>query len=767
MHPVNHDAQPQSPTEYSLDLDALLGPSASGGSSPTIPPTPLPDRIESEDIDGPTDFTQNLTYWLKSRALPQKKQAEAKEENGRQEQAADSLEHTAKGQDDLQENDSQTDDDASEQPMHGTMLPEEAPLNGFEEGSALEEEDHVSARDYAQVQQGSPSRRTSLSLEDHARMLTDMNAIHDIEPATPSKESDTTPRASSATIHNTDLQPTVEDYVDTPSRMLTPSRILTPSRSVPMQREPTPLTKVQTAESESGNEASELRQELQKRNAEADATIKRLEEQLAATRKELEETRAEADRDVDHAEELYRDSLDEQNQVNEKEKQQLRAQLEEMENEVQSANASWESRLKTAKMDHDANLSALREQQKHEMARVAQDHAAGLDKVRAEAEEKADEEIKWWKHRANELRDAVAKADEIDSSFNLPNEDSVDEDALSDTIAQLRTRIANLEKEVATAHQGEQSAKESLSQARSDSESLVSQLSTTQNDLSSTLADAQSARRSAQEALSAKDAELEAAHRQKDHFKDVQHKLDIQISNLHNQTATLRSQLTQTRGELDATQQDTWHAKQQANVSANAQAEVIADERQKAQEAIREQQRAETRADELLERLKAAQREIALVKKDGNEKVTEIRSKAEHAVKKVGKMLEEEREATSKAEKNAAMLREQLESAKTDTTSIDNLRSELSTVKEQLAQSKTETESARHEIAMLEEDYEAVNKALDARIAKKLKEKEVEFNQRLRVMNKERKQLGRALMHEWGGEECGKEVPQGYRYKFV
>ncbi|KAK3050972.1 hypothetical protein LTR09_007721 [Extremus antarcticus] len=65
--------RPASPTEsqYTLDLAALDGDSRSGASSPALPAQQV-DHVHSEDIDGPSDFTQNLERWMRGGTLNSK-----------------------------------------------------------------------------------------------------------------------------------------------------------------------------------------------------------------------------------------------------------------------------------------------------------------------------------------------------------------------------------------------------------------------------------------------------------------------------------------------------------------------------------------------------------------------------------------------------------------------------------------------------------------------------------------------------------------------
>lgn len=71
--PTRRYGRPESPSQdshYSLDLAALEIDSRSGASSPGLPAQQHIDRVLSEDIDGPSDFTQNMEYWMRGTAIP-------------------------------------------------------------------------------------------------------------------------------------------------------------------------------------------------------------------------------------------------------------------------------------------------------------------------------------------------------------------------------------------------------------------------------------------------------------------------------------------------------------------------------------------------------------------------------------------------------------------------------------------------------------------------------------------------------------------------
>lgn len=78
--PTRRYERPESPandSKYSLDLAALELDSRSGASSPRLPSRQI-DRVLSEDIDGPSDFTQNMEYWMRGTALPNDRNGSAR-----------------------------------------------------------------------------------------------------------------------------------------------------------------------------------------------------------------------------------------------------------------------------------------------------------------------------------------------------------------------------------------------------------------------------------------------------------------------------------------------------------------------------------------------------------------------------------------------------------------------------------------------------------------------------------------------------------------
>ncbi|KAH7042678.1 hypothetical protein B0J12DRAFT_673726 [Macrophomina phaseolina] len=111
----------------------------------------------------------------------------------------------------------------------------------------------------------------------------------------------------------------------------------------------------------------------------------------------------------------------------------------------------------------------------------------------------------------------------------------------------------------------------------------------------------------------------------------------------------------------------------------------------------------------------------------------------------------------------------------TDTfSSPDSRSSELESLRRALREAglaakdaQADARKARAEMAALKEDFESVNRAMDERVVQLLRTREKEWRQKVEALEKEKKALGRALLHEWGREEVGECEPQAYRYKFV
>ncbi|MCJ1250677.1 hypothetical protein MMC30_007905 [Trapelia coarctata] len=125
---------------------------------------------------------------------------------------------------------------------------------------------------------------------------------------------------------------------------------------------------------------------------------------------------------------------------------------------------------------------------------------------------------------------------------------------------------------------------------------------------------------------------------------------------------------------------------------------------------------------------------------------------------------------------------------------VQELRSAIRVLSSKLKTAYDELRKARGEIHELkiqgeereceqqerEKDQEAVNKALDERVASVFQKREKEWRRRIRLVLRDRDMMGKALMWTWGKDEVGErerevivngervvEKGMGYRYQFV
>ncbi|KAI4241426.1 MAG: hypothetical protein L6R40_004602 [Gallowayella cf. fulva] len=78
-------------------------------------------------------------------------------------------------------------------------------------------------------------------------------------------------------------------------------------------------------------------------------------------------------------------------------------------------------------------------------------------------------------------------------------------------------------------------------------------------------------------------------------------------------------------------------------------------------------------------------------------------------------------------------------------------------------------QKANTNINHLKSELVRANAEVDQRMAKKMEDREREWRRRIKIMFKEREQMGNALMEMWGREECGKAKEgekQKYRYRY-
>lgn len=136
----NHDDN----TAYSIDFDALVGGSGGGrrrGGHPdhdddlTLDDTEPFDTLRSEDVDGPSDFTQNMEFWMRSKFSP----PQAQQQRGKRMANADpgATPETAAGR--IERDDGDDDENEGMVGNEDTLPPTRTPTESFDT-----QRDHVS-----------------------------------------------------------------------------------------------------------------------------------------------------------------------------------------------------------------------------------------------------------------------------------------------------------------------------------------------------------------------------------------------------------------------------------------------------------------------------------------------------------------------------------------------------------------------------------------------------------------------------------------------
>ncbi|EOD51205.1 putative spindle pole body associated protein [Neofusicoccum parvum UCRNP2] len=255
-------------TAYSIDFDALLG--GGGGSAgkhdddeldlSALVDAETVDAVRSEDVDGPSDFTQNMEFWMRAK-LPLEQQRDGRLKKGEGAygtRVAAATAHHAGGEDTVDEDEGEDEDEEGEgeglapRPARsaGTSFNSRDHVSDSEgeddENAAGEhggEEEHEGSFEYAPSEQGEDTREVAAaamqdlhgyvisdedtfspqseqgSIDEQIDILSSMDDVNEDEytsvPASPQppqrgwKQDTPAPKVSW-------LQPTVEDHEDTP-----------------------------------------------------------------------------------------------------------------------------------------------------------------------------------------------------------------------------------------------------------------------------------------------------------------------------------------------------------------------------------------------------------------------------------------------------------------------------------------------------------------------------------------------------------------------
>lgn len=180
-------------------------------------------------------------------------------------------------------------------------------------------------------------------------------------------------------------------------------------------------------------------------------------------------------------------------------------------------------------------------------------------------------------------------------------------------------------------------------------------------------------------------------------------------------------------------------------------------------------------------RISQLEQEIAAIRADTDVRVEEMRRRAEIAVSKTAELLSKQKEETRIATeaRDAAIadnktlkqkLADQNQTLATVKLAVDTLKVSSRKQEEDLFVAHADLQKAYNQNRVLRDDFDAVNRVVDERMIAAAKEREKMWKQKLAKVKGERRELGRALLREWGKEECGSagiDKRQMYNYHYV
>ncbi|KAF1991248.1 hypothetical protein K402DRAFT_450859 [Aulographum hederae CBS 113979] len=775
-------------TKYSLDLSAFQTHHPHGhkprqtnrtmsDSNLTTPRAPSPDRIDSEDIDGPSDFTQNMSFWMNTNLAAS---APNIVRPGQLEEQVDEISEGSSGMGKEVVRDLEEWISGDGESIHSKR-------------SALDENTGEIGNVHGQGPEGEDSQRTSRdtdeylddavadldqsengTIEHHSNIESFLDDLPDVEgtiaPGDRTLDINDFPdtRQSSNTLSH---QPTVEDYSETPLKSSIGSSASTVIRSSPRGRK--------EAMNAQPNEAATA-------GLDASARIAQLESALASTRAELDEVRNNAEKDLSLAFNEYEENLDVHDDEHAREVEELQQAVRDFEADNLKKEADWSAHVEELNRQHAEKMrgySESAESRVQELEEIIEEqhereqHRSQLEKQKLDAEESlsaAEARIAELERRVEHMSGSTA----IGSEANPTSFRSEDWAAKTELVVHLQRQL----EESANRASGAEQEANGLRQKVVD---LEAQLADTKSALTKSLADNDSLEQRVQSlqaeyAASSEKATAAAAT------------LVAELADLRSALATSQKDLAESNSLL----RKATHEAEIAAETARFRTDELSDELgyarktvQRLEARVRDLNEADRTARQLgydMENMrevmhaarKEAERARVEVKKEKNrarslEKdveewgvkhrttVNEIRSQAEEAVRKVGSLLDKEREKVKKMEK-------ELENTSKLSDEVSALRKQNTHLTTALNTTQNSLDKRNHELGLVKQENEEVNKAMDKRLADMVKEREKAWAAKNAVLKLEKKNMGKVLMREWGKSEFGETgKEQRYAYKYL
>ncbi|KAK8209190.1 hypothetical protein M8818_003885 [Zalaria obscura] len=810
---------PASPvqSQYSLDLNALTLDDHSEPSSP-LPQQHL-DRVLSEDIDGPSDFTINMEKWMRG-TLRKKDAWNFKKLNEVEEQSVPAEKEEAQEVKENMQEWIEEEDAGSEATVDHKQYGTEE--RDFETSTENRDDEDVSTVGAEQQNDGTMSPNSSLINEANMLSLSGPTANDSMDEqsqqqqprdsAQPEDSSVWDPYATTSTPqsvkHNKNfLQPTVEDYYSelTPARPMSAhkpsqnqepsalSRNFTPGRpsspTIYPEQSPAPQMQPSAVNAESGD-FTQLEQELEQARRERQEALQESEDlrtQLSSERSALERRKNELV-DLDNHIRTLTNTAQNDAQRHEQEMADMKRQLQQAcdtANHLHEELADLRSQLQLAQEcrndagELEAENTNLRVQlqEARSAQQQAEEHASAKEREIDQMRESEDAELhdlgvqlKDSQSREKKLREVLSEKESLLADLS-EEKDRLVEQVLSAQNAEQEAeeKAWQLREELSEAEEREEKQNSLVTGALEEKDAVKRELQVLRKQAEES-AEAQRLLRGELEetraAFEAKKLEIAISH---DTSVDVgpdvlatlaqrEQEWTSQRSDLNSQLEALRKELLTTHTQHTTTL-ETLHAERRARHRAEAELQSLKTG-QSAMDGLKQQleelRSAKTHSEKLSEALNTRLQLLQRCVDEQREELGSARQAPAPVSASAQQMDKEALEALGRERERADVL----------VTELDRLRIELEASRRDAAGSRAELEDVRAA-------QEEVNAALDARVADVLSRREKKWKGRMAEMERERDVMSKALMQAWGREELGKGPGKGlgdeqrYGYRFA
>lgn len=640
---------PDVESNYTLDL-AALGPDSDNDVS--LPKEKV-DRIFSQDIDGPSDFTLNMEKWMRGGTLKIKGTAKSSilASLKEQQQGMENTEQTRDKHQDLPNSPLTVDGVVEGEPTMSHYTPENSPPKEsvWMEHASLEGNGHVTS-DWDPYAEG--SRDGTPEPPKHKRFL---------QPTVEDYYSELTPALISVTpgYHSPQqFQSSTEAHIS-PSKMRRVSPGHPPSPTLSPARSPT------------------IKHSVSSQQFPDQAIHERLNQLIAHCK------------DLEYQNTVLRESLAEEQRLRKQEKSQISA--------LQQALDEEQRIRKQEKTLHDTRMSDAARRE-NDLAEMKHDADKRAEDFRAECLEQKD--------RVRKLETEIANNKQERERRN----------------SRRGAEIEMLREELDRLHQThEESKKSALEQARRGRE------------------DAREAARVHREEMEeVRDAHDEEMERLKIQIRKM-NGVRMEIAEVNVELQDAKDEIARLRAAKVGEVAETVDLKVQAKSNEDETARMSADWRE---------------VESLREEIKALRQQIHQQKSTHDSEIHRLQ--ASH----------EKTQASNTAESNTddqSMLNNAILERDAAHDSLAALQSSHKDLQSQIALLQCENNNLKVKI----EDADVVNMALDTRISEALRRREGYWRARLEESERERRVMVKALLHQWGREELGVDLPQAYEYMYV